>query len=61
MLSCRDATKLFSESQERPLTIREKAALRLHVAVCKPCRNCKRHVDTLRSVARAFAKGAGER
>jgi len=60
MLSCRDATRLFSESQERTLGLREKAALRVHVAMCSACRHCKRHMDTLRAAARAFAKGAGE-
>lgn len=60
MLSCREATRLFSESQERPLTLREKTALRLHVAVCAGCRHCKRHMDTLRAAARVFARGAGK-
>ncbi|MDT8383258.1 MAG: zf-HC2 domain-containing protein [Gammaproteobacteria bacterium] len=60
MLTCREATRLFSESQERPLTLREKTALRLHTAMCAGCRHCQRHMDTLRQAARGFAEGAGE-
>jgi len=60
MLSCREATRLFSESQERPLTLREKTALRLHTAMCSGCRHCKQHMDALRKAARAFAEGAGD-
>ncbi len=60
MLNCREATRLFSESQERPLTLREKAALRMHVAMCSGCRQCQRHMDILRKAARAFVKGADE-
>lgn len=60
MLNCRDATRLFSESQERPLSLGEKTSLRMHIALCGACRNCKRHMDTLRAAAREFAKGAGE-
>lgn len=60
MLNCRDATQLFSESQERTLTSREKMALRIHVAMCSGCRHCKRHMDILRAAARAYAKGADQ-
>jgi hypothetical protein len=60
MLNCRDATQLFSESQERPLTLREKMALHVHMAMCVGCRHCKRHMDILRLAARSFAKGASE-
>ena len=60
MLSCWQATRLFSESQERPLSLRERMALRLHVAVCSGCRHHQQHTDILRKAARAFAKGAGE-
>lgn len=30
MLNCQKATQLFSESQERPLTLKEKMDLKLH-------------------------------
>lgn len=61
MLSCREATRLFSESQERPLSLREKMTLRIHTAMCDGCRHCKQHMDTLRKAAKAFAKGADEK
>ncbi len=61
MLNCREATRLFSESQERPLSLREKMALRIHVAMCDGCRHCKQHMDILRKAAKAYAKGDGEK
>lgn len=60
MLSCREATRLFSESQERTLTLREKTALRLHKAMCAGCRHCQQHMDALRKAAQTFAKGIDE-
>lgn len=60
MLNCREATRLFSESQERPLSLHAKMALRIHTAMCDGCRNYKQHMDTLRKAAKAFAKGADE-
>jgi hypothetical protein len=60
MLSCKQATRLFSESQERPLTLREKTALHVHAAMCSGCRRFKQNMHTLRAAAKAFANGANE-
>jgi len=61
MLSCHKATQLFSESQERPLTAREKVALNLHTLICAGCRNFGRHMDVLRLAARTYARGGDKR
>ncbi|WP_447979961.1 anti-sigma factor family protein [Candidatus Nitrospira bockiana] len=37
MLSCQDATRLFSDSMDRALPLRQRAALRLHFLLCKFC------------------------
>lgn len=55
MLSCRDSTELMSEARERPLTRRERLALRLHWAICAACRRFDRQIDVLRDAARRFA------
>ncbi len=60
MLSCRDATRLLSESQERRLTLQEKTGLRLHVLMCPHCRHCQQHMTTLRQAARQFARGVNQ-
>lgn len=59
MLSCHESTRLLSQAQERRLTFGERAALRVHLAMCVGCRNFSRQVDILRRVSRAYAQGAG--
>lgn len=36
--SCRDTSRLGSDALDRRLTLRELAAMRLHRAICGPCR-----------------------
>jgi len=38
MLNCRDASQLISKGQDRPLSLRERVALRLHLWMCRSCR-----------------------
>ncbi|MCZ7565551.1 MAG: anti-sigma factor [Burkholderiales bacterium] len=56
MMSCRQASHLISERQDRPLGWRERAALRLHLALCGPCARAAEHLDFLR---RAMARYVG--
>lgn len=56
MLNCHDATRLMSESQERPLTLAERMTLKLHVSMCSGCRNFKDQMGTLRLMAHNYAK-----
>jgi|APFre7841882630_1041343.scaffolds.fasta_scaffold225675_1 hypothetical protein len=61
MLSCDQATRLMSESQERPLRASERAWLRVHLLICDGCRRFQRQVGVLRNAMRAFARwDAGE-
>ncbi len=46
--SCRKAARLISESQDRPLDLAERAALRLHLALCDGCTNYRRQVAFMR-------------
>lgn len=61
MLNCQQVTRLYSASQERPLTLQERMSLKMHVMMCSGCRNFGKQMLTLRHVARAYAKGADER
>lgn len=54
MMSCKDAVKLMSEGQERPLRLVERVDLRLHLFICRGCRATRRHFDFLRTAARKF-------
>ncbi|MGZ8257029.1 MAG: anti-sigma factor family protein [Gallionella sp.] len=61
MLNCHDATKLMSESQERPLALSEKIPLKFHTLMCAGCRNFDEQMKALRVMTRAYAKGKNER
>jgi hypothetical protein len=61
MLNCQQVTRLFSESQERTLTLKEQIPLKMHVMMCSGCRNFGKQMHILRHVARAYAKGVDER
>jgi len=55
MPSCRESTRLMSEARERPLSVRERMALRMHLAVCSGCRRFNRQIDVLREASRRFS------
>lgn len=57
MLNCHDATCLMSESQERSLSLKERASLKFHLMMCSGCRNFKDQMKSLRLITRAYAKG----
>jgi hypothetical protein len=38
MMSCQQATRLISESQERGLSLTEKMSLKVHVMMCTGCK-----------------------
>lgn len=56
MLNCRDATKLMSEGQERPLSFMERLSLKIHLAMCKGCHNFNVQMGAVRKMAREYAK-----
>ena len=59
MLNCHNATRLMSEKLERTLSFREATKLRVHLMMCKGCRNFDEHMGSLRQITRAYAKGLG--
>ncbi|WP_020415283.1 zf-HC2 domain-containing protein [Microbulbifer sp. VTAC004] len=61
MKSCREATRLMSESQERNLNLREQASLKLHLAMCTPCRNFGKQMQVLRRISKSYAEGGPEK
>lgn len=48
MLSCQQASQLVSQSLDRPLSAKERFALRLHLWICKYCRRFARQMHDLR-------------
>lgn len=61
MLNCKSVTLLYSESQERTLTLQERMTLKLHVMMCSGCRNFGLQMQFLRQATSAYAQGADER
>jgi len=57
MMNCQQATRLMSEAQERPLSLREKVALKLHLLICSGCKNFSLQIPFLSQAMRAYAKG----
>ncbi|MDP2821879.1 MAG: zf-HC2 domain-containing protein [Sulfuritalea sp.] len=57
MLSCKQASELMSQEQDRPLTVAERVGLRLHVWMCAGCNNYRRQMDVLRVACRRFGGG----
>ena len=54
-LSCKEASRLLSQSLDREMTLGELARLRLHLTLCDACRNFNQQLKQLRqAVARLF-------
>lgn len=60
MMNCEQATRLMSDGCERDLTIRERAAIKMHNLLCDGCRNFNVQVHDLGRIARRYARERGE-
>ena len=56
MLSCKQVTRLLSQSEDRNLALGERVALRLHFAICQGCRNVNRQLKFLRLAVRNLSR-----
>lgn len=56
MLSCKEATRIMSEAQDRQLSVGERLQLEMHLAMCRGCRNFREQMDFLRMACRRFLK-----
>lgn len=54
MMMCKEATRLMSLKQDRPLTFPERLSLRLHLSLCGACRECDRQFTLLHEAGRRF-------
>jgi hypothetical protein len=48
MLSCKEASQIISQSLDRPLTMRERFGLKLHLLICKYCKRFSQQLQTIR-------------
>ncbi len=54
--SCREATRLQSEAMDRPLRLRQRIGLRIHLVLCRWCRRYGKQIGFLRSMAHEHEK-----
>lgn len=54
MITCRRATRLISEQQERKLTLGERIRLYWHLRVCDGCHRFQEQVQTIRHWMKSF-------
>ena len=52
--SCKQASLLLSQSQDRPLGLVERLRLRAHLAICERCRRVSTQFDFLRLAVRRY-------
>lgn len=52
MLTCKNATKLMSQAQDRPLPLRERISLRFHLMICSGCNNYNKQMSFIRKACR---------
>ena len=55
MLSCKDVTKLVSESMDHTLPLGKRIGVRLHLIICKFCARYERQLLLIRETARRLA------
>lgn len=51
MLSCRETSALVSQSLDRDLSLRERAAVALHLLMCSHCQRFKKQMLFMRKAA----------
>jgi len=56
LLSCKETSRLLSQGEDRRLAFGERVALRVHLAICKGCRNVSRQFRFLRQAVHALAE-----
>lgn len=56
MLSCREISRLYSESMDRKLSVRQRMSLWMHLRLCRLCSGFTENLQALRQIARRCAK-----
>lgn len=59
--SCQEVSELLSQAQDRPLSLRERIAVHVHLPLCEACRHFSRHLGFLRVAVRRYIHGDGPR
>ena len=54
-ISCKEASRLTSQAQDRELSLGERASLQVHLALCRGCRAFNGQLDFLRRAMRELS------
>ena len=54
MLTCRQATQLLSEKQDRQLLLKEQSGLQFHLMLCRSCRRFGKQMKTISELSKAY-------
>ena len=60
MLSCKETARLLSQGADRELAFGERLSLRVHLAICKGCRNVDAQFRFLRRAIQELARDRDE-
>lgn len=60
LLMCKEAARLISDAYQRPLSLRERIALRVHLCTCQACRNFKGQMHLVTEAARRLWQAPAE-
>ena len=61
MLTCKEISKLVSESLDRELPLRQRMAMRLHLMMCAMCRAYEKQTHLLRNAMRTYGRQNNEK
>jgi hypothetical protein len=60
MPSCKEVSRLVSESMDRDLPFRQRLSMRLHLLMCSLCSRFRRQILFLRDAAHSFGEASEE-
>ena len=60
LIYCKAASRLISQSLDKPLSWQDKLALRFHLAICKYCKEFSRQLNKLRLATKTMVQQAEE-
>jgi hypothetical protein len=55
-INCRQAARMMSDAQERPLSLRDRIKLRLHLHWCLACSRYEHQVAFIRNALRRYGR-----
>jgi hypothetical protein len=59
MLTCKEVSRLVSETLDRRLPFGQRVAMRLHLLMCHACKAYKKRLILLQNILRLYAAGKG--